>query len=149
MSDASIKAAVANIAVPVFDTTSFTRAKPLHDSIVAIVTTAGLRLPEQEGWAGRDTSFRVLPSDRRDLTMGHWSQNFDRSGFVSDINVVYPIDRLNELASEGIIGAVAPRHLAFTGNQDETMTGLRVDSGPLAADLLREDGVDVILLTPV
>jgi D-proline reductase (dithiol) PrdB len=149
MSDASIKAAVANIPVPVFETTAFTPAKPLSESTVAIVTTAGLRLPEQDGWTGRDTSFRVLPSDRRDLTMGHWSQNFDRSGFVSDINVVYPIDRLYELAAEGIIGAVAPRHYAFTGNQDETMTGLRIDSGPRAAELLREDGVDVILLTPV
>jgi hypothetical protein len=150
MSDADIKRAVANIPVPTFETTAFVvPSRPLSECTVAIVTTAGLRLPDQENWAARDTSFRVLPGDRRDLTMGHWSQNFDRSGFMADINVVYPIDRLHELAEQGVIGAVAPRHYAFTGNQDETMTALRMDSGPQVAELMRHDGVDVVLLTPV
>jgi D-proline reductase (dithiol) PrdB len=150
VADADIKRAVANIPVPTFEETSFVRlSKPLSECTVAIVTTAGLRLPEQDGFAGRDTSYRELPGDRRDLTMGHWSQNFDRSGFMTDINVVYPVDRLHELAAAGVIGAVAPRHFAFVGNQDETMTALRIDSGPAVGELLRHDGVDVVLLTPV
>jgi D-proline reductase (dithiol) PrdB len=149
MSDSDIKRAVANIPVPTFDRQHFTVSKPLSECTVAIVTTAGLRLPEDDQFAARDTSYRVLPADRRDLQMGHWSQNFDRSGFMSDINTVFPIDRLNELATQRIIGSVAPRHYAFTGNQDETMTALRIDSGPGVAELLRADNVDVILLTPV
>ena len=65
--------------------------------------------------------------------------------------MVFPLDRLHELAAEGVIGSVAPRHLAFVGNNhhDETLTTIRLDSGPAAAALLREDGVDVVLLTPV
>jgi D-proline reductase (dithiol) PrdB len=149
MSDADIKQAVANIPVPIFDQHHFTITKPLSHCTVAIVTTAGLRLPEHDQFFGRDTSYRVLPADRRDVQMGHWSQNFDRSGFMADLNVVYPIDRLNELVAERVIGSVAAHHYAFTGNQDETMTALRMDSGPSAAELMRADGVDVILLTPV
>ena len=54
-----------------------------------------------------------------------------------------------ELAEQDVIGSVAPRHLAFAGNQDETMTSIRLDSGPQAAKLLKDDEVDVVVLTPV
>ena len=32
---------------------------------------------------------------------------------------------------------------------DHTLTTIRLDTGPAAARLLRDDGVDVVLLTPV
>ena len=124
-------------------------AKPLAECRVAIVTTAALHVAGDEGFVPDDPSYRVLPSDRRDLALGHWSPNFDRSGFVADLDVVYPIDRLEELAAEGVIGSVAPHHYAFAGNQEDTLTGIRVDSGPHVARLLRDDDVDVVLLTPV
>jgi D-proline reductase (dithiol) PrdB len=149
MSDAEIKRAVADVPAPTFDVSSYVIPKRLSECTVAIVTTAGLHHDDQEAFAARDTSYRVLDGSRRDIRMGHWSPNFDRVGFAADVNVVFPIDRLNEMARGGVIGAVAPRHLSFTGNQDETMTSLRIDSGPHAAALLRADGVDVILLTPV
>lgn len=123
--------------------------KPLSECRVAIVTTAALHTVGDEGFAPDDTTYRVLPADRRDLVLGHWSPNFDRSGFVADLNVVYPADRLDELAAAGVIGSVAPRHYAFAGNQEDTLTGIRLDSGPAVARLLRDDDVDVVLLTPV
>jgi hypothetical protein len=55
-----------------------------------------------------------------------------------------------ELASEGVIGGVASRHYSFMGAQlDATFGTIRLDSGPRVAELLRDDGVDVVLLTPV
>jgi D-proline reductase (dithiol) PrdB len=62
---------------------------------------------------------------------------------------VFPIDRLRELADADRIGSVAPRHLSFMGAQHETLTTMRLDSGPAAAKLLRRDGVDVVVLTGV
>jgi D-proline reductase (dithiol) PrdB len=112
------------------------------------VTTASLHHRDQPDFTGGDTSFRVLDGARNDLLLGHWSPNFDASGFALDRNVVFPIDRLNELAADGRIGAVAPRHLAYAGNQFE-LSAVRLDSGPAGAQLLRDDGVDVVLLTPV
>jgi len=123
--------------------------KPLSECRVAIVTTAALHTAGDEGFTPDDPSFRILPSDRRDLRLGHWSPNFDRSGFTADLDVVYPIDRLEELAARGTIGSVAPRHYAFAGNQEDTLTGIRLDHGPAVAKLLRDDEVDVVLLTPV
>lgn len=149
MSDADIKRAVAAIPVPEFAERSFVRPPKLSDCTVAIVTTAGLHHHGQDAFTARDTSYRMLEAGRDDIRMGHWSPNFDRVGFSNDPNVVYPIDRLRELAEAGVIARVAPRHVSFTGNQDETMTALRLDSGPRAAEELRRDGVDVIVLTPV
>ena len=48
-----------------------------------------------------------------------------------------------------MIGDVAPRHFAFAGNQPETVSELRLDTGPACAAQLVADGVDVVLLTPV
>ena len=53
------------------------------------------------------------------------------------------------MADEGVIGGVAPRHIAFMGAQDGNITTIRMDTAPAAAKLLKEDGVDVVLLTPV
>ena len=62
---------------------------------------------------------------------------------------MYPIDRLEELAANGTIGQVAPRHVAFAGNQPDTVSEVRLDTGPAAVAELRADGVDVAILTPV
>lgn len=149
MADRDVKALTADIECPVFERTAFTPlAKPLAECTVAVVTTASLHHPDQADFVGGDTSFRVLDGSRRDWMLGHWSPNFDASGFALDTNVVLPLDRLDELTAAGRIGQVAPQHLAYAGNQFE-LSAIRLDSGPAGAKLLRDAGVDVVLLTPV
>ncbi|MEL7156634.1 MAG: glycine/sarcosine/betaine reductase selenoprotein B family protein, partial [Actinomycetota bacterium] len=131
-----------------FYTPAFTTPPPLREATVAILTSASLHHPEQPDFGPADTSFRRLDPNRRDYVFGHWSQDVDQTGFGLDINVVFPIDRLQELAEAGVIGAVADVHLAYAGNQFD-VAGVRMDSGPEGARLLREAGVDVVLLTPV
>ena len=121
---------------------------PLEKATVALVTTASLHHPEQDDFAPTDTSYRVLDGSRHDYIVGHWSPNFDTSGVAVDLNVVFPIDRLHELAAQGRIGKVADRHLAYAGNQFD-LAQIRMDGGPAGAAFLREQGVDVVLLTPV
>lgn len=126
--------------------------RELRSARVGIVTTAGLRVASEgrDEWRVGDFGFTVIPTGSRDLAMAHASQNFDRTGFLHDIDVVLPITRLEELRERGTIGAVAPRHVSFMGAQvDLTMETIRFDTGPAAARLLRDDGVDVVLLTPV
>jgi len=147
--DALTRAAAAKTPVPAFDGTPFTAPPPLREATVAIVTTGGLRRAGQTDWSRGEQSFRVLDAADRDLIMGHWSLNFDRSGFSADLNVLYPIDRLAELAAAGTIGAVAAHHLSFMGALDDTMSSIRLDAGPAAAKQLLDDGVDVVLLTGV
>lgn len=139
----------ATLDAPEFDSPAFVRPKPLAESTVAIVTSAALHLEGRDEFSAGDTSYRLLDRSERKLVLGHWSPNFDRTGFAIDLNVVYPIDRLEELAVDGTIGAVAPRHVSFAGNQPDDVAVIRMDSGPAAAAALKADGVDVVLLTPV
>ena len=138
--------------VPVYEAEDFVFSLPpsLSDARVAIVTTAGLRVGDSAPWTPNDAGFEVLPGDKRNLVVTHFSPNFDRAGFLLDPNIIYPVDRLQELAAEGVIGSVASNHLSFMGVQlDRDMSQIRLDSGPAAAKVLKEDGVDVVLLTPV
>ena len=121
----------------------------LQDVTVAVVTSAGLHLPGDDSWQDQEQTFRTIDRTRRDVRVGHRSANWDRSGLVDDLNVVLPLDRLEELASDGTIGGVAPRHLSFMGALRGNLDTIRLDSGPAAAKVLRGDGVDVVLLTPV
>ena len=148
MADRDVKALTATIEAPEFDETAFTLPVPLNQAKVAIVTSASLHHPEDDDFAPADTGYRVLNSQPRDYVMGHWSPNFDTSGYAMDINTVFPIDRLDELAANGTIGSVAEQHLAYAGNQFE-LSAIRMDSGPAGAHFLKEQGVDVVLLTPV
>ena len=148
MADRDMKALTADIETPVFDTTAFTTPPPLADATVALVTSASLHHPEQDDFAPVDTGYRILDGRRRDYVTGHWSPNFDAVGFAYDINTVFPIDRLDELAERGVIGRVADQHLAYAGNQFD-LAGVRMDSGPAGGRWLKEQGVDVVLLTPV
>ena len=145
--DAVMRSLLGQAPVPDFETTARSGAPPLARSRVAIVTTAGLAR-RGEVWADQSSEFHVFGRDEAGIVLAHNSTNFDRSGWAADRNVVYPIDRLAEMAREGAIGSVAPRHLSFLGSTFELST-MRLDSGPRAAALLREDGVDVVLLTPV
>jgi D-proline reductase (dithiol) PrdB len=138
----------ANLEPPVFEATAFTAPPPLDEATVALVTTAALHHPGQEDFAPSDTGYRILDGGQRDYMTGHWSPNFDVVGITVDLNVVFPLDRLDELAAQGVIGAVASQHLSYAGNQFD-LTGIRLDSGPAGGRWLREQGVDVVLLTPV
>jgi D-proline reductase (dithiol) PrdB len=137
---------------PLPDPTAFTVPPELSGARVAIVTTAGLMRPGEAVWTHSDSSFRAFGQDERELMVGHVSMNFDRAGATVDPNVVFPRDRLAELAADGVIGSVAERHLSFMGagiRGREEVSTLFLDSGPAAAATLRADGVDVVVLTPV
>ena len=116
--DDKIREALSDLPAPAFDPTPVVTAPPLAEARVAIVTTAGLKhAGDVSHWQPTDGSFTVLDGAERDVQLSHFSPNFDRSGFAEDLNVVYPIDRLAEMAERGEIGSVAPRHLSFMGAQ--------------------------------
>ncbi len=147
--DQLMRAHSATLPAPEFPNPAWVTPKPLAQSTVAIVTSAALHTADDDGFTTADTSYRFIDRARRDLVLGHWSPNFDHTGVQIDLNVVYPIDRLEELVDRGVIGAVAPRHISFAGNQPDDVATIRLDTGPAAAAALRKDGVDLAIFTPV
>ena len=140
---------------PVFDTHPWAGGPALSRRRVAIVTTAGLHrlndrpflLPAGPGQA-KPSDYRVIPADTpsNHLVMSHTSTNFDRTGFQQDLNVVFPLDRLREIAAEGFIGSVADFHYSFMGAADPR---LMEPSARRLAALLKQDRVDAVVLVPV
>lgn len=93
-------------------------------SRVATVMTAALHASGEPPARCGDASFRVLTANS-DLRLGI-SPNFDRSGWLADTNVIFLLDRLAELARDGMIGSVAPRHLALAGNPQDRSYAERI-----------------------
>ncbi len=134
---------------PRFETTPYVAGPPLARRRIAIVTTAGLHLRGQANFDLRDTGYRVIPGEvtAGELVMSHTSVNFDRTGFQQDINVVFPLDRLRELAAAGEIGALGDVHYALMGAGWEPAE--IEDTADEIAGLLHGDAVDCALLVPV
>ena len=128
--------------------------RPLTESRLALVSTAGFVLPGQVAFSrrirGGDVSFREIPSQTapHTLRLTHKSGAFQRAGVLADANLAFPLDRVRELAARGIIGAVSRRHLSFMGSI--TAPGRLISkTAPQAAAMLCADAVDVVLLVPV
>ena len=135
---------------PVHDTTPFTPpAKPLSSCRVAIVTTAGLHARDDRPFTGGDQTFRAIPSASKqgEILQSHVSIGFDRTWTQRDLNIVFPLDRLRELASRGAIGDLGPNCYSFMGALRDWMR-LESETAPEVARRLGEEGVDVVLLTP-
>ncbi len=127
--------------------------KPLRDSMIAVVTTAGVHHRDQTPFDMKDPngdpSFRAIDVRRPlgDLVITH--DYYDHTDADRDVNIVFPIERLREFQREGILGKVADTHYGFMGHilgpHIETLTG---KTAPEVAQLLRKSGVDAVLLTP-
>lgn len=133
---------------PQFETTPWVAGPPLAERRIALISTAGLQKRGDKPFAMGAGDYRVIPGDTpaADIVMSHVSTNFDRSGFQQDINVVFPLDRLRELAEEGVIGSVAEYHYSFMG---ATAPEAMASTAAHLAELLAADGVDGALLAPV
>jgi len=127
--------------------------RPFSQARVALVTTAGLHLkgdaPFITDHKTPDQSYRRLPSATpgAEIVQSHTSIGFDRTGIQRDLNVTYPVDRLRELQQRGAIGSLAESFYSFMGAL-RTWDVLEGETGPAVAALLKQDGVDVVLLTP-
>jgi D-proline reductase (dithiol) PrdB len=139
---------MANLECPVFATTPFVSGPPLAKRRVAVVTSAGLLRRGERPFISGDTDYRAIPAETPagQILMSHVSVNFDRTAFVRDINVVFPIERLHAMASAGTIGSVAAAHYSFMGASDPRRMEANART---VAGRLKSDSVDAVLLTPV
>lgn len=142
------RSSVATIACPTFETWPFVTGPVLSQRRVAIISTAALIGRGDAPFPFGSTGYRAIPADRPagDILMSHLSINFDRSGFQRDINTVYPVDRLRELADAGVIGGAADTHYTVLGASDPD--GM-AESADQIAGQLRQERIDSILLSPV
>ncbi len=123
--------------------------KPLGECRLALVTTGGVHLPEDErfdidDFLG-DYSYREVPVDAGGLTWSHAYHAPDRGG--EDLDSVFPLWTLRELEAEGVIGELNRRHFSFMGAIHDPGP-LVEETAPEVARKLAGDGVEAVLLTP-
>jgi D-proline reductase (dithiol) PrdB len=143
-----LRSRLAELDCPTFEEDPWVEGPPLPKRRVAIISTAGLHRRTDRPFEFMSGEYRVIPGDRstNDLVMSHVSPNFDRIGFQTDWNVVFPLDRLRQLAQRDLIGSVADYHYSFMGASDpRQMEG----AARALAPLLRRDRVNALLLVPV
>jgi D-proline reductase (dithiol) PrdB len=125
----------------------------LASSTLALVTTAGVHHRDQEPFDMKDPdgdpSYRVIDATRPRASLMITHDYYDHADADRDLNVVFPLDRLQEFGSEGYLGRVADLHYGFMGH----ITGRHIPTlitrtAPEVAHRLKKANVDVVLLTP-
>lgn len=127
--------------------------KKLGDSIVAVVTTAGVHHRDQKPFdmedPNGDPSFRVIHITGHSAGLMITHDYYDHADADRDINIVFPVDRLREFEQEGLIAKLADTHYGFMGHiTGPHLPTLINKTAPEVAELLKAAGVDIVLLTP-
>jgi len=125
---------------------------PIGTATVALVSSAGVYRPDQEPFAAADPTGDVTwraveaASPRNQLGIAH--DHYDHGAAEADLNSVFPVDRMRELASDGAIGAFHPMVYSFSGYMRDLWRWRR-EGAPGIARALAGAGVRAALLVPV
>jgi D-proline reductase (dithiol) PrdB len=123
------------------------RRRELHESTFALVTTAGVHLRDQEPFLlDGDNSWREIPGDVPSSQLMVTHDHYDHRHADQDINCVFPIDRLRELAAQGIIGGMSSLHLGFMG-YTQLLKDFYERVAPAMAQRIDRSRADAVLLT--
>ena len=124
------------------------KGPPLDRRRIAVVSTAALNLRSDAVFQRNETSYRVIPGDTdpADVVMSHVSVNFDRTGFQQDLNVCFPLERLREMAADGVIGSVSGFHFSVSGAPHPAELE---EAARDIARTMKADAVDTVLLVPI
>ena len=122
-------------------------------SRLALITTGGVHLKSEPPYDMKDRqgdpSFREIPADANPADLSITHNYYDNRDAVRDINTVFPLERVRMLEQFGEIGKVNHRHFSFMGHiSNHHIDTLISETAPGVAEKLREDGVDIALLTP-
>ncbi len=127
--------------------------RPLRERRVGVLTSGGVHLATDEPFdmanPDGDASFRLIPGAIPTSRLMITHDYYDHTAADRDVNCVFPLDRLRELAAEGAVGSVAPRHVGFMGHLLGPERRRLVDETAAAmAAVFVEDEVDLVLATP-
>jgi D-proline reductase (dithiol) PrdB len=125
--------------------------RTLDKATVAIVSAGGVHLKEQEPFNISDElgdlTYRVIPPDSpsSDLMVTH--HHYDHADADRDINVVFPLDVLNDLVAEGFIGGAAKKHVGYMGYTMQLKAMYEGTAREIANEIDKGSRADLVVLT--
>ena len=137
---------ISNLELPSFENSASTPPAPANQRRISIVSTAAVsrRGDKPFSWLAKD--YRVFHKNDRDLVMTHVAVEFDRSAWQQDLNVIIPLDRLDEMEQDGEIGSVADEHYSFMGAADPVTME---KSAREVSERMKREGVNTVFLIPI
>jgi hypothetical protein len=131
----------------------------LADATVTLVSSAGLSLRgvqapfdadrerREPSWG--DPSWRRIPrrTAQGELEMTHLHVN--PADVIADHEVALPLRALEALVADGIVGSSAADHVSVMGYQAAGLEVWRATTAPEIVEMLRDEGVDGVVLAPV
>lgn len=125
--------------------------KSLAESTVSILVSGGISqcsMPAFDPEARNDHRVDAIAKDVASDDFQIHDAYYDHTDADTDINCVFPIDRLREMAADGEIGRVAARMWSGFMGRIYNRTKLLEESAPRFIEKLKEDGVDILLAAP-
>lgn len=125
--------------------------KPLHQSRLCFVSTAGVQprgsRPFDTVHPLGDSSFRAVPTRSTAADLEIHQLKYITAGANRDLNVIFPLQRLQELAAEGVIGGLTEHFFSFIGYN---MDPVRVETelAEQIATAVSAEHADIVLLCP-
>lgn len=125
--------------------------KRLSEMTVMIVSTAGAHLVSQDAFdTSGDATYRVIPGDAQtaEFTVTHGAPVHDYNWEEprKDVNTIFPLDRLREMAAAGQIGGLAEKHISMMGYALR-LNEINAVTAPAIAKEVDRSRADAVLLT--
>jgi D-proline reductase (dithiol) PrdB len=123
----------------------------LSKTTVALVSAAGVHQKDQEAFNIAndlgDLTYRVIAGEAESSGLKITHHHFDHTDADQDINVVFPIDVLRDLKSEGFIGDIARKHIGFMGYTMRLKEMYEESAPKIAEEIDKGSRADLVLLT--
>ena len=118
----------------------------LEDASICIVSTAGIRTRDDKPFDTEgDTTWRVIPAEAEAKDLRYDDSHYDHGCVDRDMNCVFPIDRVRELAAEGRVGGLTARH--FSLGYSQALRELRATTIPTLVREIDRERPGAVLLT--
>lgn len=125
--------------------------KPISKARLTFVSTSGVQpkgsMPFDTVHPVGDYSFRRVPSDSKVEDLEIHQLKYPTKGANRDLNVIFPIERLSELAAEGFIGGLTDNFYTFIGYNMDAERLERTLAEDIA-EAVEAEKPDVVLLAP-
>ena len=128
------------------------RENPFSESKLTLISSCGVHAksdpPLDVHHPFGDFRFRRVRSNLRHEDLIIHQLKYPHDDADPDINVTFPIERLQELASEGVLGGPTANFFSFIGYNMDPEKFERTVAKDIAESVAEEERADVALLAP-
>lgn len=127
-------------------------SKPLNQSRVILISSCGVHMrddrPMDVCHPFGDFTFRRVPSWAKHPDLIIHQLKYPHDDADLDINVIFPIERLQELAKAGVIGGLTRHFYSFIGYNMDPERFEQTVAADIARAACSEEHADIALLAP-